>query len=602
MTVEITAPTDCTVVEIRVDTGHEVTEGTVVAIVEMMKIEHLVTAPETGVIVDVTVSAGDVVRAGTVVATLSPGTVSATVRSDDETEAPDRQDLAELLRRRALLEDAARPDAMAKIHARGRRTARENLDDLVDPGSFQEYGSFMYAAQKARRSVDDLIANTPGDGIVGGLATINAETFGDAASQVAVMSYDYTVLAGTQGFRGHEKKDRLLSVVDRLQIPVVLFAEGGGGRPGDTDISQLAGLQLMSFAWMARLSGSAPSVAVVSGRCFAGNAALAGVCDVIIATPDANLGMAGPAMIEGGGLGVYLPEDIGPIEVQTRNGVVDLVAEDEADAVRLTRRYLAYFQGDVAEWTVADQSAMRDVVPENRKRIYEVRAAIGLLADVDSLLELRPTFGRSIVTTLARIEGRPVGIIANDPAHLGGAIDSDSADKGARFMQLCDAHGLPIVSLCDTPGFMVGPEAENTAQVRHFGRMFVVGASVTVPVVTVILRKAVGLGAMAMSAGSFHSTLLSVAWPTGEVSGMGIEGAVAHGARRELDAIEDPDERQARYDELVERMYRNANALNAAAHNEIDDVIDPADTRRRVAQVLRAAPAPPRTRSMVDTW
>lgn len=602
MTVEITAPTDCTVVEIRVDAGHEVTEGTVVAIVEMMKIEHLVTAPETGVIVDVTVSAGDVVKAGTVVATLSPGTVSATVRSDDETEAPDRQDLAELLRRRALLEDAARPDAMAKIHARGRRTARENLDDLVDPGSFQEYGSFMYAAQKARRSVDDLIANTPGDGIVGGLATINADTFGDAASQVAVMSYDYTVLAGTQGFRGHEKKDRLLSVVDRLQIPVVLFAEGGGGRPGDTDISQLAGLQLMSFAWMARLSGSAPSVAVVSGRCFAGNAALAGVCDVIIATPDANLGMAGPAMIEGGGLGVYLPEDIGPIEVQTRNGVVDLVAEDEADAVRLTRRYLAYFQGDVAEWTVADQSAMRDVVPENRKRIYEVREAIGLLADVDSLLELRPTFGRSIVTTLARVEGRSVGIIANDPAHLGGAIDSDSADKGARFMQLCDAHGLPIVSLCDTPGFMVGPEAENTAQVRHFGRMFVVGASVTVPVVTVILRKAVGLGAMAMSAGSFHSTLLSVAWPTGEVSGMGIEGAVAHGARRELDAIEDPDERQARYDELVERMYRNANALNAAAHNEIDDVIDPADTRRRVAQVLRAAPAPPRTRSMVDTW
>ena len=603
MTVEITVPTDCTVVEVAVDAGAAVAADAVVAIVEMMKIEHLVRAPEAGVIERVTVTPGEVLKAGMVVATLRPGAGAAETAVDEADASGERADLAELEARRALLDDAARPDAMAKIHGRGRRTARENLADLVDEGSFQEYGSFMYAAQKGRRDVEDLIANTPGDGIVGGLATVNAEIFGPAASQVAVMSYDYTVLAGTQGFRGHEKKDRLLSVVDQLEVPLVLFAEGGGGRPGDTDTPFLAGLQLMSFAWMAKLSGHVPSVAIVSGRCFAGNAALAGVCDAIIATPDVNLGMAGPAMIEGGGLGAYRPEDIGPIDVHLANGVVDLRADDEAHAVELTKRYLSYFQGPLDSWDTPDQDAMRDVVPENRKRIYEVRDAITTLADAGSVLELRPTFGRPIVTALARIEGRAVGIMANDPAHLGGAIDSDAADKGARFMQLCDAHGLPIVSLCDTPGFMVGPEAEETAQVRHFGRMFVVGASLSVPFVTVILRKAVGLGAMAMTAGSMHSSLLSVAWPTGEVSGMGIEGAVKHGARRELDAIADPAEREARYDVLVARMYENSKALNAAAHGEIDDVIDPADTRRRVAQVLAAAPPVSRpTRSMVDTW
>lgn len=602
MTVEITVPTDCTVVEVRVDDGTAVAADTVVAVVEMMKIEHLVRAPEAGVVERVAIAPGQVLRAGTVVATLRPG-AGAVVTDDDEGVADERADLAELDRRRALLEDAARPEAMAKIHSRGRRTARENLADLVDEGSFQEYGSFMFAAQRGRRDVQDLIENTPGDGIVGGLATVNAEVFGPSASQVAVMSYDYTVLAGTQGFRGHEKKDRLLSVVDQLQVPLVLFAEGGGGRPGDTDTPFLAGLQLMSFAWMAKLSGRVPSVAIVSGRCFAGNAALAGVCDAIVATPDVNLGMAGPAMIEGGGLGAYRPEDIGPIDVHLENGVVDLLADDEAHAVELTKQYLSYFQGPLDEWDEPDQTAMRDVVPENRKRIYEVRDAITTLADTGSVLELRPTFGRPIVTALARIEGRAVGIMANDPAHLGGAIDADAADKGARFMQLCDAHRLPIVSLCDTPGFMVGPEAEKTAQVRHFGRMFVVGASLSVPFITVVLRKAVGLGAMAMTAGSMHSSLLSIAWPTGEVSGMGIEGAVKHGARRELDTIADAGEREARYDELVARMYENSKALNAAAHGEIDDVIDPSDTRRRVAQVLSAAPkvdAP--TRSMVDTW
>ena len=596
-----TAPTDCTVVVINVSPGDSVRAGAIVAIVEMMKIEHLVTSPVDGKVGSIVVQLGDVLTKGQTILEIAEGAVASEEATDDTpAEATERADLQELHERRALLADEARPDAMAKIHSRGRRTARENVGDLVDPGSFDEYGGLMYAAQRRRREVDDLMANTPGDGIIGGLARVNGDLFDNAAC--AVMSYDYTVLAGTQGFRGHEKKDRLLEIVDQLKCPLILFAEGGGGRPGDTDQPWIAGLHLMSFAWMARLSGKVPSIAIVSGRCFAGNAALAAVADVIIATEDANLGMAGPAMIEGGGLGVYAPEDIGPVDVQTENGVIDILVPDDAAAVAAAKRYLSYFQGSLREWESHDQSAMRDVVPENRKRIYDVRKAITLLSDVDTVLELRPEFGRSIVTALARIEGRPVGIIANDPGHLGGAIDSDSADKASRFMQLCDAHGLPLISLCDTPGFMVGPEAEKTAQVRHFGRMFVTGASLVVPLVTVILRKAVGLGAMAMAGGSFHGNLLSVAWPTGELSGMGIEGAVTLGARRQLEAIEDHDERAAVYDEKVASMYEWSKALNGASHGEIDDVIDPAETRARITNILRAAPAVSGNRPMIDTW
>jgi len=606
-TIAALAPSDCTVVQVRVAAGDEVGAGAVLAIVEVMKIEQLVTSPEDGTVQAVEVSVGDVVAKGSVVATVVPGAITpaaTAANADDITAAGERSDLAEVRARRALLDDEARPEAVAKVHARGRRTARENLADLVDPDSFEEYGSFMYAAQTARRSREDLIANTPGDGIIGGIGRVNGDRFPDETSRCAVMSYDYTVLAGTQGYRGHQKKDRLFEICERLRLPLVLFAEGGGGRPGDTDVPTIAGLNVPSFAAISRLSGVVPSVAIVSGRCFAGNAALAGVCDVIIATPDANLGMAGPAMIEGGGLGVFSPEEIGPVEVQTANGVIDILVDDDAAAVAAAQHYLSFFQGVTHDWAAADQADLRHAIPENRKRAYDVREVIRTLTDTDSPLELRPTFGEGMITTLARIEGRPVGIIANNSLHLGGAIDADGADKAARFMQLCDGHGLPLVFLCDTPGFMVGPEAEKNAQVRRFGRMFVVGASLTVPFATVVLRKAVGLGAQAMAGGSFHAPLMTVSWPTGEVSGMGIEGAVTLGARRELDAIEDADERAAAYDQRVEAMYERSKALNAAAHHEFDDVIDPAHTRRRIVNLLRSAPLdrdrPPRPH--IDTW
>lgn len=605
------APMACTVVSIEAAPGDVVSEGDTVAIVEVMEMEHLIGSPSAGVVRDVHTTVGSVVDVGALLVSVEerasqdvPGDQDDVAAGTNKPTGP-RPDLAEVESRRALLMDESRPAAVAKMNRIGRRTARANLDDLLDPDSFDEYGGFMYAAQTARRSVDDLIANTPGDGIVGGLGRINGDLFDDNQSRCAVMSYDYTVLAGTQGFRGHQKKDRLLDIAERLSLPVVIFAEGGGGRPGDTDIPIIAGLHVMSFAWMARLSGTVPTVAVVSGRCFAGNAALAAVCDVIIATTDANLGMAGPAMIAGGGLGTFKPEEVGPMSVQSKNGVVDLLVDDDAAAVSAVKQYLSYFQGHLSDWTCADQTPLRDVVPENRKRIYPVRDVINLVADTDTVMELREQFGVGIVTSLVRIEGRPVGIIANNPAHLGGAIDADGADKAARFMQLCDAHGLPIVFLCDTPGFMVGPEAEESAQVRHFGRMYVAGASLTVPFATVVLRKAVGLGAMAMAGGSFHAPLLTVSWPTGEVSGMGIEGAVRLGARRELDAIADPAQREAAYQAKVDSMYQRSKALNAAAHDEVDDVIDPAATRARLANLLRSCPTVDNhrlARRQVDTW
>jgi acetyl-CoA carboxylase carboxyltransferase component len=316
--------------------------------------------------------------------------------------------------------------------------------------------------------------------------------------------------------------------------------------------------------------------------------------------------MAGPAMIEGGGLGVFTPEQVGPVSIQEPNGVIDVLVEDEAEAVNVAKQYLSYFQGPVIGWTCEDQRRLRPLVPENRLRAYDVRAVLHTLADTGSVLELRKNFGVGILTAFARIEGRPIGIIANNPMHLGGAVDAPGADKASRFMQLCDAFDIPLLVLCDTPGFMVGPETEKTATVRHFSRMFVTAGSLDVPFFTVVLRKAYGLGAQAMTGGFLNSGNFSVSWPTGEVGPMGLEGAVRLAYRKELAEIDDPEARQLRYQELVDELYIQGKALNAAGFVEIDDVIDPADTRLWISQGLRNAPAPAartgKKRPMVDAW
>jgi acetyl-CoA carboxylase carboxyltransferase component len=516
----------------------------------------------------------------------------------------ERKDLAEALARRSATGDEARPEAVDRRHATGGRTARENIADLVDPGSFVEYGGLAIAAQRARRELRELIERTPADGLVAGTARINGDLFGER-SACAVLSYDYTVLAGTQGALGHRKKDRLFELIERMRLPTVFFAEGGGGRPGDTDYPVVSALDTRAFALWARLSGEVPRIAVVAGRCFAGNAVIAGCSDLIVATENVSLGMGGPAMIEGGGLGTVEADEVGPVDMQAGNGVIDVVARDEAEATAVTKRLLAYFQGPISAGVEPDQARLRDLVPERRRRAFEVRPVIETLADEDTVTFLRERFAPEMVTAFARIDGRPLGIIANNSMHVAGAITSDGADKAARFMQLCDAFGLPVLSLVDTPGMMVGPEAEATGLVRHTSRLLVTGAALRVPLVAVILRRGYGLGAQAMVAGSLHEPLLTVAWPAAELGPMGLEGAVRLGFRRELEAIEDERERAQRVRDLTVLAEENAKALNAATLFELDDVIDPAETRRLISSTLAAARAPappPSRRAFVDTW
>ena len=532
------------------------------------------------------------------------------------TNPPPRPDLDATLRQHEQTLDISRADAIARRHKLGKRSARENLADLCDADTFLEYGALALAAQRSRRSLEDLQRDTAADGLVGGIAQVNGALFRhespDAAAartRCVVMSYDYTVLAGTQGFQNHRKTDRLLGIAARQHLPVVFFVEGGGGRPGDVDVNLVvaSGLETDTFHAFANLSGQVPLIGINAGRCFAGNAAFFGCCDVTIATGDANVGMGGPAMIEGGGLGQFKPEDVGPIDVQSANGVVDIVVDDEAHAVRVARQYLSYFQGEIAADPAAapDPQRLRDAIPENRRFAYDVRRVVEALADVGSLLELRRGFAPNLVTAFIRIEGRPLGVLANNPAHLAGAIDSAAADKAARFLQLCEAHGLPLLSLCDTPGIMVGPAAEKTGTVRHASRLFIVGAKITVPWFGVVLRKAYGLGAQAMLGGHLKRPTFTVSWPTGEFGPMGLEGAVKLGFRRELDAIADAAQRQERFNELVTQMYEQGKAANVATYFEIDDVIDPAQTRRWVADGMRGYTRPARgsrAGRFVDAW
>ena len=602
----VVAPLAGSIVAIAVAPGQRVASGDVVAVVESMKMEHEVRAAGDGVVEAVRCAVGDVVDPGdelVVLAALAAPAATVSASRDRERRSDVvRDDLAELRVRDALLADASRPDAVARRHALGMRTARENIADLCDASSFVEYGGLAYAAQRRRRALDDLLRNTPADGMVTGIGTVNAPAFGAERARTVVMAYDATVLAGTQGMRNHQKTDRLLAIAHQQKLPVVLFAEGGGGRPGDVDVPVVAGLHVPTFASFARLSGRVPIVAIVAGRCFAGNAALVGCSDVVVATRGSSIGMGGPAMVEGGGLGVFRPEEIGPSDVQSRSGVIDVLVGDEAEAVDVARRYLSFFQGRIAAPDDGDSAALRELMPDNRLRSYDVRAIVAAVADAGSTLELRAGFGVGIVTALARVAGRPVGVLANNPMHLGGAIDADAADKAARFLQLCDAHGLPIVSLIDTPGFMVGPEIETKAQVRHVSRMFVVGAQLQVPVVAVVLRKAYGLGAMAMAAGGMHAPVATVAWPTGEFGAMGLEGAVELGYRKELAAAAEGSERDALRARLVAEQYAKGKAIEMAATLEIDAVIDPAETRRWLVATLDAAGPTPRSGRFIDPW
>ncbi|KGM42021.1 carbamoyl-phosphate synthase large subunit [Aquabacterium sp. NJ1] len=606
--VAVNASVPGSLVTLLVQPGDIVRAGQRLAVIEAMKMEFEIMAPQGGRVEAVLAEVGTVVNEGQALLALDPSADDGQAHAAQEQALdPDhiRPDLAEVIERHAVTLDERRPEAVAKRHAKGHRTARENVGDFLDEGSFIEYGALALASQRIRHKEDELIKRSPADGLIAGLGTVNAAQFGEQAARCMVLAYDYTVFAGTQGIINHKKTDRMLHLALQRQLPLILWAEGGGGRPND-EYPGVSLLDNMTFLGLARLSGQAPTIAIVNGRCFAGNASLAGCCDVIIATRDTTIGMAGPAMIEGGGLGKFEPEEVGPVSMQAPNGVIDIVVDNEQDAIQVAQQYIGYFQGRTPDWQCADQRTLRHVVPEKRTRVYDVREVIHTVCDTASVLELRRDFAPGMITALARIEGRPVGLIANDPRHLGGAIDAPGADKAARFMQLCDAYDIPLIALCDTPGFMVGPDAEKTATVRHFSRMFLAAASLTVPYFTVVLRKGYGLGAQAMTAGSLLAPDFTVAWPTGEFGPMGFEGAVRLGFSKQLDAIEDPVQRQQLFDGLVAAAYQKGKALNMAAHLELDDVIDPADTRRWLVRGLAAMPEPlprqGRKRPFVDAW
>jgi acetyl-CoA carboxylase carboxyltransferase component len=602
--VSLCSPVQGVVIAVEAAVGDAVAAGRPVVVIESMKMEVPVEAPFAGCVRALHIAVGDTVGEGEALARFeeSAEASSAATPAAAPVAAASHPELQTLQRRRHQLTDAARPEAAARRHAAGGRTVRENVSDLFDAGSFSEFGALAVAAQRSRRSLDDLVANTPADGLVTGIGTVNAAEVGAERARCAVMAYDYTVLAGTQGVFNHRKSDRLLELAGRLKLPVVLFAEGGGGRPGDVDWPIVAGLDCTTFARWAALAGQVPRVGIVAGRCFAGNAALLGCADVIIATDSASIGMGGPAMIEGGGLGKVAPEDVGPVSVLGPNGVIDVRVADEAAAVAAAKRYLGYFQGALSAGEAADQAPLRHALPENRNALYDPRLIIRTLADVGSVMELRAEFGPGVITALVRIEGKPVALAASHPRHLAGALDAPACDKLARFMQLADAFGLPLVTLVDTPGFMVGPASEATAMVRHAARLFVNAAALRMPVFSVVLRRGYGLGAMALTAGHFHAPVATAAWPSAEFGAMGIEGAVRLGFKKELDAA--GEGRQALFDQLVAEHMARGRAINMASHLEIDDVIDPAETRAWLARGLQAtagAPLPPR-RGLLDTW
>ena len=493
----------------------------------------------------------------------------------------ENKEFRNFLSRLEKLSDENRKEATSKRHQSGNRTARENLDHLIDEDSFIEFGAFAVAAQRSRKDYDLLQKETSADGVITGFCEINSNEIGEENSNAVAIIYDYSVLAGTQGFFHHQKLDRMIDKAKKYYLPVVIFTEGGGGRPGDVDVNtQIAGLNVATFSKWASLSDTSLRIAVNNGYCFAGNAALFGTADFRIATEKSWIGMAGPAMIEGGGLGKYDPTDIGPSKMHEMNGAIDFLAKDEREATDIAKKLLAYFQGNNESFEVSEQNRLRELIPEDRKWGYPIRDIIEVICDKGSFLELRKNYGRSVVTGFFRLEGKPFAVIASDCQQLGGAVDAISAEKSSEFLTLCNEHDVPIVALVDTPGFMVGPESEEESAVTRMSKLFKVGSKLSVPLVAIYLRKAYGLGAMAMVGGSFHEPIYSASWPTGEFGGMGLEGAVQLGFKRELQAVEDSQEREILFDQLVASAYEKGKAIEAAAHLEIDAVIDPADTRK----------------------
>lgn len=582
--VGLVAPMQGTIVSINVDVGEEVQAGQVVAAVEAMKLQHDIRVERSGVVAAISMSKGDVVREGYPIVFLfeqdvKGGAIEADSGFDLDQIRNDLQEVNEYIERTL---DEAHGEAVATLRERGRRTPRKNIGDLLDPDTFMEFGPPA--------------AGSVSGGTIMGFGGVNGALVGDERSRTALVyaNYPYAMYS-----HGHYRQEQVHELAHDWKVPIVLFSEGQGEPPS---LSTGVGLDASVFADFAKLSGLVPLVGVNLGDCFAGNATLLSCCDVIIGTQQSTIGMNGPTVVAANGLGNYRADELGATSFQAANGNLDIVVKDDADAVAAVKQYLSYFQGSVSDWEARDQRRMRHIIPEDRVRAYDMRVIIRTLADEGSVLEIRKDFGFGVITSFIRVEGRPMGVVANNPAHLAGAVDSPGADKGARFFQLCDAFDIPVVVFMDCPGIMVGPDHERTALVRHAVRLFNIGANCTMPMFGIMVRKAYGLGVQAMIGGASSVPLLTVAWPTAEFAGMNIDGAVKLSARRELAAIEDSEERKEAYDRRVAQGYESARAINSGARY----VIDPADTRAFIARGMKSLPPTvhrnTKKRPYVDTW
>ncbi len=501
--------------------------------------------------------------------------------------------LAEVDAARALTTDEARAEATRRSHDAGRMTCRDRILALVDEGTFREMGGL---AGPTRDNPFNAGMHAPADGIVCGTARIDGRP-------VAVLATDGSIAGGSMGVVGSHKMTRMMDLANDGGYPLVMIVEGGGHRIQD-------GLDARSFAvggmwrigsWLdgiERLSGWVPTVTIVPGVGFAGPANLAALSDcTIMVRGGSTIGMAGPRLVKAGVGEDLTAEDMGSAELQAdRNGAVELAVADDAATVAAARRFLSYLPSSAAaELPVqpcedpVDRSCpeLRELVPANLRRGYDVRKVVEAVADRGSVFELRPTNARNIVTALARLGGRPVGIVANQAGHLAGILDAGACRKGSRFIAMCDAYGIPLVYLMDTPGFLVGMGAEESNLVRWSARFLWELGAATVPRYSVILRKGYGLAYYAMAGGRSHQAELAVAWPQAQISAMSIEGAIDVLFRHEYGAAEDP---AARRSEIIDDFMSRAGALRAADGFGIDDVIDPADTRAVLCEAVARSP------------
>ncbi len=512
-------------------------------------------------------------------------------------DADSRERLHAVEAARSEIADASRPDAVAKQRTRAAYTARERIALLCDPGSFTETGALVRDETFGPRA--------PADGMITGTARIEGRW-------AMVAAQDFTVLGGSSGVLGSEKLRRLAGQAMQGGVPLVFLLDGGGHRIQDGQDSRHFARANSTFHDFARMSGWVPMVAAMLGAGFAGPTNYAGMADfVVMVRSQSTMGLAGPALVKAGTGETVDGQAIGGADAQTRNGLADLACDSEDEALQAVRRFLSFLPSNAraalpmqktGDPSYRREESLLDLVPANTRKSYDVRRVIAEIADRETSLEIKPSYAANVVTSLARLAGRPVGFIANQPQRLGGMLNSPACEKAAHFIALCDAYGLPLIYLVDIPGFSIGSPAERTMLGRRSAKLLHELGHATVPRISVILRKGYGLGYLAMCGGRSFDADACLAWPTAEICAMSIEGAVDVAYKRSYrDAADPVATRQAIIDDVRTRV----DPLRAAEGYGVDDVIDPRDTRRRLIDILDRVPPrrdnrlPPKFRSVI---